>query len=69
MVKKTLMAGGLGAGFAVMALVSIVAQAPIDEPMAALAVPVGALPASHIDAFALTLKARNLPIQPIDNAI
>jgi hypothetical protein len=69
MVKKAFMAGCLGAGFAVMAVVSIVTRAPMDEPPAALAVSATALPTSQVDAYDLTLKAGNLPVQTVDDAI
>jgi hypothetical protein len=45
-----------------MAAVSIATQARMDEPEVAVS-------ASQIDANALTLKARNLPVQTLDHAI
>ena len=68
MVKKTFMAGCIGAAIAVIAVVSIVSGVPMDDPEAAL-YSAGALPASQVDAYDLTLKARNLPIETIDGAI
>ena len=62
MVKKALLVACLGAGCAVMAIVSIAMQARMDEPDAVAS-------ASQVDADALTLKARNLPIQTLDDAI
>ena len=62
MVKKAFMAGCLGAGFVVMAILSIVTEAPMDEPAAVLSV-------SQVDAYDLTLKAHNLPTQTVDDAI
>ena len=62
MVKKTFMAACFGAGLAVMALASIVTQAQMDEPAAAL-------PVVQLDTYALTLKAHNLPVQTIEHPI
>ena len=62
MVKKTFLVASLGVGFAVIAFVSIATQSRMDDPAAAVSV-------SQVDANALTLKARNLPIQTLDNAI
>ena len=59
MVKKTLLVGCLGAGFAVMAVASIATQPRMDEQEAAPLT-------MRVDANELTLKARNLPIQTFD---
>ena len=62
MVKKAFLIACLGAGFAVVGMLSFVTQVPINDPQAAISV-------SQVDADALTLKARNLPIQILDDAI
>jgi len=59
MVKKALIVGCLGAGFAVMVFASIVTQPRMDEQEVA---PLTA----QVDTNELTLKARNLPIQTFD---
>jgi hypothetical protein len=62
MVKKAFLVASLGVGCAVMAMVSIATQPRLDEAEVVA-------PASQVDANALTLKARNLPIQTLDDAI
>jgi hypothetical protein len=62
MVKKAFLVASLGMVCAVMAAVSIVTQPRMDDLEAVV-------PVSQVDADALTLKARNLPIQAFDNAI
>jgi len=61
MVKKAFLVASLAMGCAVMAAVSIATQARMD--------PEAVVPVSQIDANALTLKAGNLPIQMLDDAI
>jgi hypothetical protein len=61
MIKKTLPIAGLVVGLAVIATASILTQPTMDGDAAPVI--------SQIDANALTLKARNLPVQVIDDAI
>jgi hypothetical protein len=62
MVKKAFLVTSLGMVCAVMAAVSIATQPSMDDLEAVV-------PVSQVDADALTLKVRNLPIQALDNAI
>jgi hypothetical protein len=61
MIKKTLPIAGLVVGLAVIATASILTQPSMDGDAAPVI--------AQIDANTLTLKARNLPVQVIDDAI
>ena len=61
MIKKTLPIAGLAVAFAVITTVSILSQPGMDGD--------ATRSIAQIDANALTLKARNLTVQVIDDAI
>ena len=61
MIKKALPLACLVVGFAAIAITSVVSPSGMDGKAAPFV--------AHIDANDLTLKARNLPIQSIDDVI
>jgi hypothetical protein len=62
MVKKAFLVTSLCMVCAVMAALSIATQPRMDDPQ-------DVAPVSQVDAYDLTLKSRNLPIQTLGDAI